>query len=257
MKKEKLLVVIGVVIVLIAVVIAFLAGKTREIKDVLGIEDNEVEIVKVEERGSNRVTDESGEDKGDVRVASASPTIIGVNISLAPKEKSGNVDYIPPSPTKFFKPEVTRDPKKIIVPDYVSEYKSKKTIDPMKGKISFKVKADWGERDGDRVLFLGNFDGDDRKGLFEVIGVRNLLIFETYGADSLSNSFGAPDADLGVDYFGKTFKVELTWDFGGERQVKRIFIDGEERLEMEVEGPYEKALPKMYVGKSVEDLEIE
>ncbi len=131
----------------------------------------------------------------------------------------------------------------------MTEYAGDQRFNLIQGKITFRVKADWYESEGDRVLLLGNYNGTDKKNLFEVIGLRNLLIFETYDSEGGSNSVDAPDADLGPDYYGKIFDITLTWDFSGEKKIKRIYVNRLLKLETEVEGEATDLNPKILVGK--------
>lgn len=121
-----------------------------------------------------------------------------------------------------------------------------------KGTVSFDVMADWGE--GDRTLLLLNFNGQDTKNLFEILATGSLIEFNTYD-NTGENGKEVRAVSFEGALTGK-INIRLTWDFGAEPKIKRIFIDGKRVMEAKVENVPTEANAQILMGK-VENLQIQ
>ncbi|MBI2021505.1 hypothetical protein HYS93_01330 [Candidatus Daviesbacteria bacterium] len=137
-------------------------------------------------------------------------------------------------------------------------YSGNEMFNIKQGTIKFSVKADWPIEGGDkdRTLVLASYNNSDNRGAFIIAGSGRLLVFDTYDNNGHSGSDDPePDADLGSDYQGKTFEVTLTWDFTGEKRVKKIFINGVLKVETNPERIATRKNNSIFIGP-IEDLTL-
>lgn len=96
------------------------------------------------------------------------------------------------------------------------------------GSLKFRFTYDGVEEEMD--LFLGNYDGQGRSNVMVVT-----FAFCSIGFDTYDNSGQSTEGDftvsLGDDCAGKTFDLEFKWNFVSQPPVKRIYVNGELRLE--------------------------
>lgn len=97
-----------------------------------------------------------------------------------------------------------------------------------RGSIKFKFTYDGG--DDDRVLFLGNFNGQDRKNVLAIVFASCTVGFDTYDKAGQEGE-DDPNIELGDECQGKNFDLEFRWDFTAQPAVKRIYVGQELKRE--------------------------
>ncbi|GEM_PF-5623912 len=136
-----------------------------------------------------------------------------------------------------------RDPAAIDLPAELSGTSG--TFPVSKGELSFKAKADWGNED--RHLVWGNYNGDDIKSLFMVVGSGDLLVFDVYTGDG--NEVGECNVDFTDRFDGTEYSIRLVWDFETERGVKKVYVNGILKRECETFRKPADNGGKIYIGQ--------
>ncbi len=111
------------------------------------------------------------------------------------------------------------------------------------GSVKFSFKYNGG--DDDMVLFLGNFNGKDRKNVFVIAFAGCTIGFDTYDSRGQEGE-DDPNIELGADCQGKNFDLEFRWDFSTTLSVKRIFVGGERKRES-----FPKTVPSEVSGQNL------
>lgn len=145
-------------------------------------------------------------------IASALPQFILVN----EKTESSQIEVPKEEP---------KGPEKQEMLPYLKEYKEG-GFNLTRGTVKFSVIANW-EYTVDEVLLLMNFNGQDVRNAFRILGSNNTMNFETYdknggsGYDELNYFVGEEKV-----YKGTIYDVKFTWDFTVYPAIKRLYVNG-------------------------------
>lgn len=157
------------------------------------------------------------------------PSASSVNISSKDTEAAGATITIEPTlvnsnDTNTEEPSQDLPASAFKIPEELAKYNGDYKINVKKGSLKMSVYADW--VDYEVILLWGNFDGRSKENLFEIAGRGPIMIFNTYSerGDSGKDSL---EAYFVPDYKGRTFEVEVRWDFSKIPGTKEIYVDGE------------------------------
>lgn len=157
------------------------------------------------------------------------------------------------SPTNTPIPLPTPTSDKLAIPNYLTRHTGNNTMSISQGTIAFKVVVNW--QDEDQILFWGNFNGEDRKNLIEIVGSGNWIAFNIHNDAGEEDGSDSPNGNMGDDYFGKTFNILVTWDFTGDTKIKRVYINAELKREVYAETTPSVTNSQVLIGK-ITDLKI-
>jgi hypothetical protein len=117
--------------------------------------------------------------------------------------------------------EVAQEPS-FKIPDHFVPYTGSLRLNLRQGSLKIRFVADWVNEE--TPIFWGNFSGNSKINLFEIMGNGQMLFFNNY------NEAGMPADSLQVelvnDYKGKEFTIEARWDFRTNPGVKELYVDG-------------------------------
>lgn len=182
--------------------------------EVIGESTNEAKIEsgQVATSGSPKASGQSEKKAVATPAASSLPQFILVN------EKTES------SKTEAAKEEPKGPEKQEILP-YLKEYKEG-GFNLARGTLKFSVIANWAY-ETDEVLLLLNFNGQDFRNLFRIVGSNNTIIFDTFDRDgeSLTNDLNYYVGEE-KDYKGTIYDIKFTWDFTVDPVIKRLYVNG-------------------------------
>lgn len=143
--------------------------------------------------------------------------------------------------------EQSKGPEKQEILPYLKEYKDG-GFSLVRGTVKFSVIANW-TYETDEVLLLLNFNGQDFRNLFRIVGSNNTIIFDTFdregqsGFDELNYFVGEEK-----DYKGIIYDIKFTWDFSVKPFIKRLYVNGNFVADSFPETVPTEANPSIYFG---------
>ena len=247
-KRRWIFLVLGLTILFVLILTFKEEGKeeidSREAPEVLGEVEEEANVRQGVEEG-----DTTGLDSRDFE---------DTEIALQDKQEK---DSIPPTPTsKVETPAAGPIPNpnyQFFVPSDLSKLTpyDKGNLDIQKGKISFSFVPDWIGENEEETLLVANFNGTDQKNALIIAGTGNEITCDFYN-DIGGHVANDSNGNLGEDYFGKSYNLEIQWDFLSEPMLINIYLNGQLNNTINPESRPIVVISQILVNPKVNNLSI-
>jgi len=124
-----------------------------------------------------------------------------------------------------------------------------------KGRLKFRIVADWGSEDDEETLFIGNFNGQNQKDALIIVGSKNQISADFYNSEGnhIANDSNAYFED---NLYGKEIDFEYIWDFTQTPWVINIYINNELNNTIYPEDKPQNNNLKVLINNKIDDFEI-